>query len=78
KIGAETSLRYAANLIAVASQLSAKRRAAEVDLADVKRAYTLFLDSGRSVQFVSEFASRFIDNDGNVTLGRDDDKMQTD
>lgn len=81
KIGQETSLRYAANLISVSLQVALKRRAASVDLADVKRSYTLFLDAGRSVQFVSEFASNFIDDNGKVTLGNgksDDDKMQTD
>lgn len=82
KIGQETSLRYASNLISVSQQIASKRRNAEVDLVDVKRAYTLFLDAGRSVQFVSEFSSKFIDDNGNVTLGSnskvEDDKMQTD
>lgn len=79
KIGQETSLRYASNLIAVSLQLAAKRRAPQVDLADVKRAYSLFLDLARSVQFVSEFSSRFIDDNGNVTLGTaTDDAMHTD
>lgn len=82
KIGQETSLRYASNLISVSQQIASKRRSADVDLVDVKRAYTLFLDAGRSVQFVSEFSSKFIDDNGNVTLGTntkvEDDKMQTD
>lgn len=82
KIGQETSLRYASNLISVSQQISSKRRSPQVDLVDVKRAYTLFLDSSRSVQFVSEYSSKFIDNNGNVTLGSsakvEDDKMQTD
>lgn len=83
KIGEETSLRYASNLIAVAQQIALKRRAANIDLPDVKRAYTLFLDSERSVQFVNENSKSFIDDEGNVNLGangnaKDDDKMQTD
>lgn len=83
KIGQETSLRYAANLIAVAQQIALKRRAATIDLPDVKRAYTLFLDSERSVQFVNENSKSFIDDEGNVNLGTngnamEDDKMQTD
>lgn len=79
KIGEETSLRYASNLISVSLQIAAKRRLESVDLVDVKRAYTLFLDSGRSVQFVNEFSSKFIDDNGQVTLGKaDEDKMQTD
>lgn len=82
KIGQETSLRYALNLISVSQQIAQKRRSQSVDLVDLKRAYTLFLDSERSVQFVSEFSNKFIDDNGNVLLGlngkADDDKMQTD
>lgn len=86
KIGEETSLRYAANLIAVAQQIASKRRSATVELPDVKRAYMLFLDSERSVQFVNDNSKSFIDDEGNVTLSsngvksdaKDDDKMQTD
>lgn len=82
KIGQETSLRYAANLISVSQQIALKRQSQSVDLVDLKRAYTLFLDSERSVKFVSEFSHKFIDNEGRVTLGSngkaDDDKMHTD
>lgn len=77
KIGAETSLRYALNLISVLQQISFKRRAQAVDLVDVKRAYTIFMDSARSVKYVTENARSFIDNDGNVSLSGED-KMQTD
>lgn len=81
KIGQETSLRYASNLISVSQQIAQKRRSPNVDLVDLKRAYTLFLDSERSVQFVSEFSNRFIDDNGKVLLGQNgkaDDAMQTD
>lgn len=54
KIGEEASLRYAANLIATASLIAAKRRSPIVELADVKRSYSLFLDAKRSVQFLGE------------------------
>lgn len=82
KIGQETSLRYASNLISVSQQIALKRMSQTVDLVDLKRAYTLFLDSERSVKFVSEFSHKFIDDEGRVTLGSngkaDDDKMHTD
>lgn len=82
KIGQETSLRYASNLISVSQQIALKRQSQSVDLVDLKRAYTLFLDSERSVKFVSEFSHKFIDEEGRVTLGSngkaDDDKMHTD
>lgn len=54
KIGEEASLRYAANLIATAGLIAAKRRSPIVELVDVKRSYSLFLDAKRSVQFLSE------------------------
>lgn len=82
KIGQETSLRYASNLISVSQQIALKRMSQSVDLVDLKRAYTLFLDSERSVKFVSEFSHKFIDDEGRVNLGSngkvEDDKMQTD
>lgn len=82
KIAQETSLRYASNLISVAQQIALKRRSSSFELADVKRAYTLFLDLDRSVQYVQEHSTNFVDNEGKVTFGgngvKEDDKMQTD
>lgn len=54
KIGEEASLRYAANLIATAQLIAAKRRSSVVEVQDIKRSYSLFLDSKRSVQFLAE------------------------
>ncbi|CUM66076.1 uncharacterized protein PRCAT00003730001 [Priceomyces carsonii] len=80
KIGQETSLRYAANLISVSQQIALKRRSNSVDLPDIKRAYMLFYDSDRSVQYLEEYSSQFIDDNGTVTIGKgsNDDKMETD
>ena len=50
KIAVETSLRYAIHLITVSSLVSRKRKASEVDVQDIKRVYSLFLDEKRSVQ----------------------------
>ncbi|KAK9482796.1 TIP49 C-terminus-domain-containing protein [Lipomyces starkeyi] len=69
KIGVETSLRYAANLIAVAHLAAAKRKANIVDVEDVKRSYTLFLDKDRSVEYLSQYANRYIGDSGTVELG---------
>ncbi|KAK9312857.1 TIP49 C-terminus-domain-containing protein [Lipomyces starkeyi] len=69
KIGVETSLRYAANLIAVAHLAAAKRKASIVDVEDVKRSYTLFLDKDRSVEYLSQYANRYIGDSGSVELG---------
>lgn len=69
KIGQETSLRYAANLITVANLLSQKRKAPAVQVEDIKRSYTLFLDSKRSVQYLSQYNNLLVNNSGDAKLG---------
>lgn len=80
KIGQETSLRYALNLIAIAQQISLKKRQQVIDLPEIKRAYLLFYDADRSVQYLDEYSTMLIDDSGNVNLGRvnGSDKMETD
>lgn len=68
KIGEQTSLRYASNLIAVSDQLAVKRKSHTVDVDDVKRSYSLFLDSSRSVEFLSEFSDSYVDDSGSANL----------
>ncbi|KAG9236126.1 TIP49 C-terminus-domain-containing protein [Amylocarpus encephaloides] len=68
KIGQETGLRYASNLITTSQLISAKRRANQVSIEDVQRSFQLFYDSGRSVKFVSDFEKRLIGDEGNVSL----------
>jgi RuvB-like protein 2 len=69
KIGQEAGLRYASNLITTSFLLSQKRRAKEIEVADVQRSFQLFYDPARSAKFVSEYEKRFIGDDGGVTLG---------
>lgn len=69
KIGQETSLRYASNLISVSNQIALKRRSNVVELEDINRSYLLFLDSARSVAFLNEFSEQYIDDSGNVEIG---------
>jgi len=69
KIGLETSLRYAIQMITIASLCSQKRKAAEVDIEDIKRVYSLFVDVKRSTQFLIEYQKDFMFNE----LGNDDD-----
>ncbi|CAL1279443.1 unnamed protein product [Larinioides sclopetarius] len=63
KIGVETSLRYAIQLITAANLVCQKRKGTEVTIADVKRVYTLFLDEARSSQFLNEYQSDFMFNE---------------
>jgi len=49
-----TTLRYALNLISCAQVLARKRKAAQVAVEDLRRAYTYFMDEKRSVQWLKE------------------------
>ncbi|GBE77360.1 TIP49-domain-containing protein [Sparassis latifolia] len=50
----ETTLRYVLNLISCADTLARKRKAEVVDINDVQRAYSYFIDEKRSVQWLKE------------------------
>ncbi|XP_019860094.1 PREDICTED: ruvB-like 2 [Amphimedon queenslandica] len=60
RIGMETSLRYSIQLITAASLACRKRKGTEVDVDDIKRVYSLFLDEHRSTQFLQEYQDQFL------------------
>lgn len=60
KIGQECSLRYAIHLITTANLVSQKRKSAEVDVPDIRKVYSLFVDIKRSTQFLKEFEQEFM------------------
>ncbi|EEP79292.1 hypothetical protein UREG_04138 [Uncinocarpus reesii 1704] len=68
KIGQESGLRYASNIITTSTLLSQKRKSKEVGMEDVQRSYRLFYDPIRSVGFVNDFEKRFIGNEGQVNF----------
>ena len=53
-MGKQTTLRYAINLISCANVIASKRKAEQVDVDDLRRAYTYFMDEKRSVQWLEE------------------------
>lgn len=63
KIGTETSLRYAIQMITISSLVSAKRKGADVSIEDIKRVYSLFVDVRRSTQFLMEYQKDFMFNE---------------
>ncbi|XP_017786391.1 PREDICTED: ruvB-like 2 isoform X1 [Nicrophorus vespilloides] len=73
KIALETSLRYGIQLITTSSLISRKRKAPEVEVEDIKRAYELFFDEGRSVQFLKEYQQEFMFNESSVSDDADMD-----
>lgn len=71
RMGKETSLRYAIQLITTASLVTRRRKGTEVSVEDIKRVYSLFLDEGRSSQFLKEYQQEYMFYEGG------DDKMET-
>ncbi|CAI9105647.1 OLC1v1004623C1 [Oldenlandia corymbosa var. corymbosa] len=70
KIGVETSLRYAINLITSATLACQKRKGRIVELEDISRVYELFYDVNRSTQYLMEYQSEFMFSE--VPLGEGD------
>lgn len=70
KIGVETSLRYAIHLITAANMVATKRKAAEVDVEDIRKVYGLFVDLKRSTEFLKQYQQEFmfseIEEDGDM------------
>lgn len=67
RIASESSLRYGIQLITTASMIAKRRKAKEVDVPDIKRVYSLFLDEKRSVSYLRNSGSacaEFIGEDG--------------
>merc|ERR1719222_1736356 len=60
KIGVESTLRYAIHLITVSNLVAMKRKAQEVDVQDIRKVYTLFVDVKRSAQFLIEYNQEFM------------------
>ena len=60
KIAKECSLRYGIHLITTANLVAQKRKAAEVDVQDIRKVYSLFVDVKRSSQFLKEYEQEFM------------------
>jgi RuvB-like protein 2 len=83
KIGIETSLRYAIQMITIASLCCIKRKGSEVNIEDIKRVYSLFVDVKRSAQFLMEYQKDFMFSeleaeDENEDEDDDDDEDEID
>jgi len=63
KIGSETSLRYAIQLISASALVANKRKSTKVETDDVSKAYNLFIDVKRSTKFMMEYSSQYVYNE---------------
>lgn len=75
KIGKESTLRYSIHLITTASLVAQKRKAVEVDIADIRKVYSLFVDVKRSTQFLKDFEKEFMFSE--VGEEKDEQAMDT-
>eukprot|EP00440_Ansanella_granifera_P006938 gb/GFBE01007519.1/.p2 GENE.gb/GFBE01007519.1/~~gb/GFBE01007519.1/.p2 ORF type:complete len:120 (+),score=47.58 gb/GFBE01007519.1/:3-362(+) len=75
KIGVESTLRYAIHLITVANLVALKRKAQEVDVQDIRKVYSLFVDVKRSTQFLMEYQQEFMFSEVQDGDEDDDEKM---
>ena len=78
RIGMETSLRYAIQMVIAASLVAEKRKSAEVEIEDIKRVYTLFVDVKRSTQFLMEYQNEFMYNELAEDEEEEDEKEDDD
>ncbi|EER05935.1 ATP-dependent DNA helicase, putative [Perkinsus marinus ATCC 50983] len=80
KIGMDTSLRYCLHLITTANLAAQKRHSSEVEVQDVRRVYSLFVDVKRSTQFLIDYQQEFMFNEleGEETSGESEEKNQGD
>eukprot|EP00742_Colponemidia_sp_Colp-10_P001735 GILJ01001858.1.p1 GENE.GILJ01001858.1~~GILJ01001858.1.p1 ORF type:complete len:462 (-),score=97.06 GILJ01001858.1:170-1555(-) len=60
RIGVDTSLRYSIHMITAAALVAAKRKSPEVDVQDIRKVYTLFVDVKRSTQFLREYQQEYM------------------
>jgi len=78
KIGTECSLRYGIHLITCANLVAQKRKSSEVDVADIRKVYNLFVDVKRSTDFLKDYEREFMFSDGvEDNIGGADVQMDT-
>ncbi|XP_021301255.1 ruvB-like 2 [Herrania umbratica] len=73
KIGHETSLRYAIHLITASALNCQKRKGKVVEVQDITRVYSLFLDVRRSTQYLMEYQKEYMFNEAAMVDGGEDD-----
>lgn len=73
KIGEDTSLRYAINLITSAALACQKRKGKIVEMEDISRVYELFYDVKRSTQYLMEYQSQYMFSEVPAEEGDEDE-----
>ncbi|CAN4116711.1 unnamed protein product [Withania somnifera] len=73
KIGVNTSLRYAIQLITSAALACQKRKGKIVEVDDITRVYNLFYDVKRSTQYLMEYQSQYMFNEVSAGEAKEDE-----
>merc|ERR1711959_367351 len=73
RIGTDTTLRYAIHMITAAHLVCQKRQGTEVDIQDIKRVYTLFMDLKRSVKMLEDYHKDFMFNEAANSAAMEED-----
>jgi len=76
KIGHETSLRYAIHLITAAYLVAEKRKSSKVEVEDVARAYSLFIDVKRSTDYMLEHQQQYLYNEAPLNSEEGEEMQQ--
>lgn len=71
RIGLDSSLRYALHLITVANLVARRKKKSAVDVDDIRRVYSLFLDVKRSTQYLVEYQREFMFSELNDKEGKE-------
>jgi RuvB-like protein 2 len=66
RIASETSLRYAMHLIITSQLVATKRKSKSVEIQDIQRCFSLFVDVKRSTKLVMEYHKEFLYNELDV------------
>lgn len=71
KIAADTSLRYAIQLITTSNLVCKRRQGTDVTVEDVKKVYGLFLDEARSSKILKEHQDEYLFNEISESIPKD-------
>merc|ERR1712157_656035 len=76
EIGVKTSLRYSLHLIQPSFCMAKKRKSHSIEVVDIKRVYSLFVDVDRSTQFLNDYQNQFVFHDEEEEEEDDDDRKE--
>jgi RuvB-like protein 2 len=65
QIAVETSLRYAIQLITTSNIVAIQRKSSQVEVQDIRRVYSMFVDVKRSIEYLNEQQELYLFSEAN-------------